>query len=68
MSLRSLCTRSAFGVLLLVAGAVFAVVAAWMLTVVAGVAVLALVLASAGYTILYVEARDASDRQSASSR
>lgn len=58
--------RSRFGLFLLLCGAVAAVLAAWMVYVPAGVAVLAFVLIVAGYALLYVEARNASDRQPAS--
>ena len=63
--IRSWCTRSRLGVLLVVLGAVCAVVAAWLVYPPAGVAVAAVALLLAGYVILYLEARNASDRQPA---
>ena len=68
MLLRSLSFRSVLGVVLLLAGCVLAVVAAWLVYRPAGVAAAGVLLFVGGYVILYLEARNASDRQSAASQ
>lgn len=65
MSIRSLCTRSRLGALLCALGAVCAVVGASLIFPPAGFVVAAAELLFAGYALLYMEARNASARQSA---
>ena len=60
---RSLFTRRSLGVLLIIAAAVLAVLAAWLIYSPAGIAVAALVAFCAGYVLLYMEARNAIARQ-----
>lgn len=65
--IRSWCTRKRFGFLSLFLGVLCAVLAAWLIYPPAGVGTLAVALLCVGYVILYLEARNASDRQSAAS-
>lgn len=65
--MRSSFTRNRVGLFLVVCGVLCAVVAAWLIYPPAGVGVLAVALMCAGYVVLYLEAQNASDRQSAAS-
>lgn len=62
---RLLSLRSALGFALMGFGAVLVVVAAFMIYPPAGVALAGATALFAGYVLLYLEARNASDRQSA---
>lgn len=62
---RLLSSRSAWGAVLVVLGAALVVVAAFLIYPPAGVALAGATALFAGYVLLYLEARNASDRQSA---
>ncbi len=57
-------SSSRLALLLIAAGAVALIVAAWLIYPPAGVAVFALEALFAGYVLLYLEAQNASTRQS----
>lgn len=63
--IRSLCTRNRVGVALIFAGAVALVAAAWLIYPPAGVGLSGAFSVFGGYVLLYLEARNAVDRQSA---